>query len=268
MRNYLALLFFIKGGTKYLVKAFSLGTSKVSSLGTSKVSSLGGLALAKSSLKEDIHKKEETQETSFYVENPYYMDGSKPDSAFNLAIANFGKQGTALLEQVLVEKLGIIPKSYIPPAERPPNCLGFTLDNDAVKQAEELRESRSGEVETNFASLALYHVGCFCLDELFDGRPIARFWFLETIARIPYFSYISVLHLYESFGWWRGSALRKVHNAEEDNELHHLLIMEVRLLLFVYLFVRINARNVLICASVYRPLVEMLSGQTGSLDIT
>ena len=258
----------MNGGNKYLAKAFSVGTSKVSFFGTSKVSSLGGLALAKSSLKEDIIEKEEETDTAFYNENPWYMDNSKPDSAFNLAIANFGKQGTALLEQVLVEKLGIIPKSYIPPAERPPNCLGFTLDNDAVKQAEELRESRSGEVETNFASRALYNVGCFCLDELFDGRPIARFWFLETIARIPYFSYISVLHLYESFGWWRGSALRKVHNAEEDNELHHLLIMEVSLLLFVYLFVRINARNVLIRASVYRPLVEMLSGQTGSLDIT
>ena len=35
-----------------------------------------------------------------------------------------------------------------------------------------------------------------------------------------------MLHLYESFGWWRGPELRKVHNAEEWNELHHLLIME------------------------------------------
>jgi len=43
---------------------------------------------------------------------------------------------------------------------------------------------------------------------------------------LPYFSYISVLHLYESLGWWRTPQLREVHNAEEDNELHHLLIME------------------------------------------
>lgn len=28
-------------------------------------------------------------------------------------------------------------------------------------------------------------------------RPIARFWFLETVARMPYFSYISMLHFYE-----------------------------------------------------------------------
>lgn len=40
-----------------------------------------------------------------------------------------------------------------------------------------------------------------------------------------------MLHLYESFGWWRGVELRKIHNAEEYNELHHLLIMEVRMIL-------------------------------------
>lgn len=53
-----------------------------------------------------------------------------------------------------------------------------------------------------------------------------RFWFLETVARMPYFAYTSVLHLYETLGWWRSPELRAVHVAEEDNELHHLLIME------------------------------------------
>ena len=44
---------------------------------------------------------------------------------------------------------------------------------------------------------------------------------------MPYFSYISMLHLYESLGWWRaGAELRRVHFAEEWNELHHLQIME------------------------------------------
>lgn len=43
-----------------------------------------------------------------------------------------------------------------------------------------------------------------------------KFWVLETVARIPYFSYISILHLYETLGWWRqGAELRKVHFAEE-----------------------------------------------------
>jgi len=35
-----------------------------------------------------------------------------------------------------------------------------------------------------------------------------------------------MLHLYESLGWWRAPDLRRVHGAEEWNELHHLLIME------------------------------------------
>lgn len=163
-----------------------------------------------------------------YIENPYYLDGKRPNSALVLAVENFGKQGMAMLEQILAEKMGITGMFYVPPAERPPDCLGLTLDSYAVKEAEERREMRSGgKVESNPVVKALYDIGCFALDELFGGRPIARFWFLETVARIPYFSYVSMLHMYESFGWWRGNELRKVHNAEEDNELHHLLIMEV-----------------------------------------
>lgn len=52
---------------------------------------------------------------------------------------------------------------------------------------------------------------CFVLDIIYDKRPIQRFWFLEVVARMPYFSYISMLHLYESLGWWRaGAELRRV----------------------------------------------------------
>jgi hypothetical protein len=57
-------------------------------------------------------------------------------------------------------------------------------------------------------------------------RSYARFYALETIARMPYFSYLSVLHLYETLGWWRRSDYLKVHFCESWNELHHLLIME------------------------------------------
>ncbi|KAJ6367395.1 hypothetical protein OIU78_000035 [Salix suchowensis] len=64
------------------------------------------------------------------------------------------------------------------------------------------------------------------LDALYHDRDYARFYVLETIARVPYFAFISVLHLYESFGWWRRSDYIKVHFAESWNEMHHLLIME------------------------------------------
>jgi ubiquinol oxidase len=40
-------------------------------------------------------------------------------------------------------------------------------------------------------------------------------------------AFISVLHMYESFGWWRRADYLKVHFAESWNEMHHLLIMEV-----------------------------------------
>ncbi|KAE8700447.1 hypothetical protein F3Y22_tig00110556pilonHSYRG00005 [Hibiscus syriacus] len=41
-------------------------------------------------------------------------------------------------------------------------------------------------------------------------------------------AFVSVPHLYESFSWWRRAGYLKVHFAESWNEMHHLLIMEVR----------------------------------------
>jgi ubiquinol oxidase len=66
----------------------------------------------------------------------------------------------------------------------------------------------------------------FIVDVVYGNRSYARFYVLETIARVPYFSYLSVLHLYETLGFWRKADLLKVHFAETWNELHHLLIME------------------------------------------
>ena len=44
---------------------------------------------------------------------------------------------------------------------------------------------------------------------------------------MPYFSYNTMLTVYELLGWWRRSSeLRRVNFAEEWNEYHHLLIME------------------------------------------
>jgi ubiquinol oxidase len=64
------------------------------------------------------------------------------------------------------------------------------------------------------------------LSLFFKDRPYARFAALETIARVPYFSYTSVLHLYETLGWFRRKEYIQIHFAESWNELHHLLIME------------------------------------------
>ncbi|XP_051128382.1 ubiquinol oxidase 4, chloroplastic/chromoplastic [Andrographis paniculata] len=64
------------------------------------------------------------------------------------------------------------------------------------------------------------------LDSFYQDRNYARFFVLETIARVPYFAFMSVLHLYETFGLWRRADYLKVHFAESWNEMHHLLIME------------------------------------------
>lgn len=64
------------------------------------------------------------------------------------------------------------------------------------------------------------------LNRFSPDRFYARFYVLETIARVPYFSYLSVLHLYETMGWWRKADWLKIHFAESWNELHHLLIAE------------------------------------------
>lgn len=66
----------------------------------------------------------------------------------------------------------------------------------------------------------------FVINTVYRDRPIPRFYVLETVARVPYFSYLSVLHFYETLGVWRKADWLKVHFAESWNELHHLLIME------------------------------------------
>ncbi|KAK9834268.1 hypothetical protein WJX81_001729 [Elliptochloris bilobata] len=101
------------------------------------------------------------------------------------------------------------------------------LDDELVWKREEAREASPEWVKAPWFIQAFYILLCWGLDKLYAGRPLQRFWFLETVARMPYFSYISMLHLYESLGWWRaGAELRRIHFAEEWNELHHLQIME------------------------------------------
>lgn len=103
----------------------------------------------------------------------------------------------------------------------------LTLDDAAVWAREDARQAGPDATQAPFLVKGFYLALCWVLDALFAGRPIQRFWFLETVARMPYFAYISMLHLYESLGWWRaGAELRRVHFAEEWNELHHLQIME------------------------------------------
>jgi len=68
------------------------------------------------------------------------------------------------------------------------------------------------------------------IDFLYRDLPIQRFWVLETIARAPYFAFVSVLHLKESLGLRDLSHyyLMKEHFAQTLNETEHLIEMERR----------------------------------------
>lgn len=90
------------------------------------------------------------------------------------------------------------------------------LNNAAVWDREHARENTPGWVahEAPWPIRGAYLAICAIMDVIYDKRPIQRFWFLEVVARMPYFAYISMLHLYESLGWWRaGAELRKVNPA-------------------------------------------------------
>jgi len=126
----------------------------------------------------------------------------------------------------------------------------LVLSNDAVYQREEIRrgmlerslskamteEDSPGQRElvdslkaTKSPSVIMgpYVFLCWFIDVVFANRPIQRFWFLENVARMPYFSYNYMLTMYEALGWWKSSSdTRRVHFAEEWNEVQHLKIME------------------------------------------
>lgn len=74
----------------------------------------------------------------------------------------------------------------------------------------------------------VYDIICFIYPVTGKARDFARFYVLETVARVPYFAYLSVMHLRETFGERSDvmSERMRTHYAEADNELHHLLIME------------------------------------------
>ena len=63
------------------------------------------------------------------------------------------------------------------------------------------------------------------LDFVYD-YSYRRFFTLEVIARIPYFSYLSVLHISQTLGWHPKLEQRDLHDKETMNEQYHLLIAE------------------------------------------
>jgi len=127
-----------------------------------------------------------------------------PPSAVKLASRNFLRE----LRELLAGK----DESSLPDAEFRRKVALLTLSNDAIWAKEKKRPS----IEAPWVLKIPYYGLCLILDFAFDGRPINRLYFLETVARMPYFSYITCLHTYETIGWWRRStAQKRIHFAEE-----------------------------------------------------
>lgn len=157
-------------------------------------------------------------------------------SAWSLGSRNFTKELRELV-LALSRTLRLEP----PGAYAPPDCLNLKLSNTAVRRREDEREATAAAAAAAgaeasadtltvdglwFGSRWVYHIVCGFVDIFFNKRPIERLWFLEIVARMPYFAYTSCLHLYSTFGWWRSPELMNLHYAEQVNETFHVAVME------------------------------------------
>jgi len=108
----------------------------------------------------------------------------------------------------------------------PPDTSGNVISKKNKVQGREIDETIYS-LNKNIID-TVYDLICFLYPVKGTARDYARFYVLETVARVPYFAYLSVMHLRETFGerYDSMSEQMRTHYAEADNELHHLLIME------------------------------------------
>ncbi len=112
-----------------------------------------------------------------------------------------------------------------------PTVAGFRRDVSSMRKSSSTAgNSNTKDDMLNGQRQVVKAIKSVLFDNLYAGttleRSYARFYALETIARMPYFAYTSVLHFLETTGKWRQADRLALHFAETWNELHHLLIME------------------------------------------
>jgi len=141
---------------------------------------------------------------------------------------------------LLVGTSAFSPQQLRPVSLRPkPLPLRVPLEASRELDQEPAQKTQFGSVATtvtpdmmnegifNFNKLLVDSI-YVVISTLYANNDYARFFVLETVARVPYFAYLSVMHLRETFGERDdgNSERMRTHYAEADNELHHLLIME------------------------------------------
>lgn len=151
-----------------------------------------------------------------------FQEYGPPTNIFSLGSQQFMRNLRAMFNEYKDEEdnLQLTPRQI----ELQEQLSTLTLNSTAIWEREESRGPLLAPLIIKIPYLTL----CYLLDVIFENRnPFSRFFLLETVARMPYFSYITMLHLYETLGFWRRSAdIKRIHFAEEWNEFHHLLIME------------------------------------------
>ena len=100
---------------------------------------------------------------------------------------------------------GIDPTSSSSPGTPPSTELNNPSTRFGDPLSDEMKEFNKG---------AVGFLKRFIFDTIFRGRDYPRFYALETIARVPYFSYLAALHWYETIGMWRKAKYLKIHFAE------------------------------------------------------
>ncbi|CAN0377699.1 unnamed protein product, partial [Ectocarpus sp. 12 AP-2014] len=146
--------------------------------------------------------------------------------------ARGGKDGgcsarrTGRLSMVASSPMDVAPKGSPPLDEQSPTSASASPPTVVSPGRPPLPAERNVNAFMNDFNAGVVNLLKGLMVQYYGERTYARFYALETIARVPYFGYLCVLHLYETLGQWRQAEYLKVHFAESYNELHHLLIME------------------------------------------
>jgi ubiquinol oxidase len=151
--------------------------------------------------------------------------GGPPANILKLGSAQFMRNLRAMIGEYTDE-----PDATLTPLQESRQELlkQLRLNGTEIWRREEEYKRTFRSTPAPFVIQIPYLAICYMLDVMYEHRYIpARFFLLETVARMPYMSYIAMLHLYETIGFWRQSAdMKRIHFAEELNEYRHLLIME------------------------------------------
>ena len=145
-----------------------------------------------------------------YVQDERFVDYGPPGNVFSLGSQQFMRNLRAMIGEYKDENDN--PKLTDKQRELQSKLQELTLSSDAIWD----RERARGEIVAPLIIKIPYFALCYLLDVVFEGRnAFSRFFLLETVARMPYFSYITMLHLYETLGFWRRSADIKVSSYTE-----------------------------------------------------